>query len=121
MKLPLLPVATLAFLVGCSNISGQESVQRTLSENPPGQNSVQGKVQENTQLSAQTNFQKGAPQNFQTSEQAQESPKSLPTPQSPEVALASYLSRSGAVLYDAEDCSYCRKQQSLLVQRHFNS
>jgi hypothetical protein len=119
MKLPLLSIAALAFLVGCSNILSQQSVQKNLSENSPVQDDAQDKVQENTHLSAQANVQKGAPQDFQASEQVSVSPKLSPTPQSPEVALASYLNQSGAVLYDAEDCTYCRKQQSLFGSAAF--
>ncbi|MCL6436375.1 MAG: hypothetical protein K6T90_19630 [Leptolyngbyaceae cyanobacterium HOT.MB2.61] len=107
MKVQFLPVMVIAFLAGCSSIPGHrnndgdvQDKSRNISDNTP--NSVH--QQQEQQNSIQSNSL--------ADDRVLELPPPEASPQSPEVALASHLKRMGAILYDAENCTYCRKQQS---------
>jgi hypothetical protein len=108
MRIQLLPVVAIVLLTGCANFPEQSHVPET------AQNTVQSAAQSTDQGS----FQAKPQINNQINEPIQEAPQSGSTP-SPEVALAAYLNESGAVLYDAENCTYCRKQQRMFGSAAF--
>ncbi|MGA7935565.1 MAG: hypothetical protein WCA35_18585 [Kovacikia sp.] len=134
-------------LAGCSTVSGpsgidggiDDNAQNNVQGNAQGnvQGNVQGSIQSNIQGSIQGNVQGDRLNNAQSNTQRNvqvddavgvpeaDSPRggqqAVAPPPSPEVALASYLNQSGAVLYDAENCAYCRKQQRLFGLVAFQS
>ncbi|UBF25859.1 hypothetical protein K9N68_30670 [Kovacikia minuta CCNUW1] len=115
MKVQLFPAVAVFLLVGCSNFPGQDRIQSN-SQHTIQSDGVEGpqtNFQENAQRRELARAQSGSPPRMETNEPLSAVPQSAPTPQAPEVALAVYLNQSGAMLYDAENCPYCQKQQRL--------
>ena len=112
MRIQLFPVVAIVLLAGCSNLPEQSNVPQTAQDTvqSAAQNTEPGS-QAVPQIDPQINEPNINEPNI--TEPVQEAPQSGSTPPSPEVALASYLNQSGAVLYDAENCTYCRKQQRM--------
>ncbi|WP_421654704.1 hypothetical protein [Leptothermofonsia sp. ETS-13] len=106
MKVQFLSVMAIAFLAGCSGVPGYGNNYGDVQDN--GRNtsdSTQNPVHQ--QEEQQNNVQSSTP----ADDRVLELPSPETSPQSPEVALASHLKQMGAILYDAEDCTYCKKQQ----------
>jgi hypothetical protein len=114
MKIQLLSVIGV-ILVGCSSVPQLGSTQ--------GKSDVESDRQSGLQTSPQGDAQIDKQSEKSSSETPSQSPEGnnvleLPPPttnsqtdsQSPEVALAAYLKQTGAVLYDAENCAFCKRQ-----------
>lgn len=119
MKYKLFSAVALTFLAGCSLLPGQANDRNAASDNPQAE--VASGSSQNGQSDAGSIAQsdtQAAPTAKSVLEMPPETPAqpagaALAASQSPEVALATYLRQTGAVLYDAENCTYCRKQQRL--------
>lgn len=120
MKYHLLSAVALTFLAGCSFLPRQTNDRNAASDNPSAEVAASGSQDGQSDAGSTTQNETQAAPSTEKSvlEMPPETPSqpagvALAASQSPEVALAAYLKQTGAVLYDAENCTYCRKQQRL--------